>query len=98
MHPRELTNDLAMGVLTICWEDDAVQKLGNRFLREQCRCATCRTMRDQRNEPVIAADSLRITEIIPVGTYAVQLIFSDGHVRGIFPWMFLRRLEDESIG
>jgi DUF971 family protein len=95
MYPRELMNDREAGVLLIRWEDDAVQQLGNRFLREQCPCATCRAMRYQRNEPVIADDSLRVTEIIPVGAYGVQLIFSDGHMRGIFPWLLLRQLKDE---
>jgi DUF971 family protein len=28
----------------------------------------------------------------PVGSYAVQLVFSDGHERGIFPWVYLREL------
>jgi DUF971 family protein len=35
---------------------------------------------------------LRITEIHPVGAYGVQLVFSDGHDRGIYPWTYLREL------
>ena len=30
-----------------------------------------------------------ITAIVPVGTYAVQLVFSDGHRTGIYTWDYL---------
>lgn len=37
-----------------------------------------------------AHDDLTLTGIVPMG-YGVQLIFSDGHERGIFPWTWLER-------
>ena len=33
-----------------------------------------------------------ITDIKPVGNYALQLIFDDGHDSGIFSWNYLREL------
>jgi DUF971 family protein len=33
-----------------------------------------------------------IREIRAVGNYAVNLAFSDGHDRGIYPWRLLREL------
>jgi DUF971 family protein len=36
-----------------------------------------------------------ITELIPVGNYALQLVFSDGHDSGIFSWTYLRELCDQ---
>ncbi|EED36561.1 conserved hypothetical protein [Luminiphilus syltensis NOR5-1B] len=35
-----------------------------------------------------------LVEIKPVGHYAVQLIFSDGHDSGLFTWAYLRELID----
>ena len=33
-----------------------------------------------------------IEELSPVGTYAVQIRFSDGHNTGIFSWDYLKEL------
>jgi prepilin-type processing-associated H-X9-DG protein len=35
---------------------------------------------------------LTITGLASVGRYAVNLAFSDGHARGIYPWAYLREL------
>lgn len=35
---------------------------------------------------------VQITELIPVGNYALQLVFSDGHDSGIYSWVYLREL------
>jgi prepilin-type processing-associated H-X9-DG protein len=37
-----------------------------------------------------------VTQIDPLGGYAVNLGFSDGHARGIFPWVYLRDLAREA--
>ncbi|HYQ49053.1 MAG TPA: DUF971 domain-containing protein, partial [Pseudomonas sp.] len=34
---------------------------------------------------------VRIERVEPQG-YGVQLVFSDGHERGIYPWPYLREL------
>ena len=39
-----------------------------------------------------AASDLTITNIEPIGNYAVRLAFSDGHDRGIFPWAYLTEI------
>ncbi|MFT5575428.1 MAG: DUF971 family protein [Bermanella sp.] len=38
--------------------------------------------------------NVNITSIKPVGNYAIQLVFSDGHESGIFSWKYLRELTD----
>jgi len=42
---------------------------------------------------VLPAD-LHLTGLQPIGNYAVRLLFSDGHDRGIYPWSYLRELAD----
>src|SRR5690625_1571963 len=34
-------------------------------------------------------DNVDITAIEPIGSYAVQIVFDDGHDSGIFAWSFL---------
>jgi len=35
-----------------------------------------------------------IQRILPVGLYAVKLVFDDGHQTGIYSWPYLRQLHD----
>ncbi|MDX2307030.1 MAG: DUF971 domain-containing protein [Hyphomicrobium sp.] len=39
--------------------------------------------------------SVRIRELKPIGTYAVRIVFSDGHDTGLFTWDYLRTLGRE---
>jgi DUF971 family protein len=38
------------------------------------------------------APDLRLEGIHPIADKALNLVFSDGHGRGIFPWSYLREL------
>lgn len=64
-------------------------------LRAACRCAGCRAAAS-KGEPRVAASSVRLLDVRPVGHYAVQLVFDDGHERGIYPWSMLHGLRNES--
>ena len=60
-------------------------------LRAECRCASCRRARlDGR--PAATSPGVTIAEARPMGASALQLVFSDGHDRGIFPFTFLMEL------
>ena len=59
-------------------------------LRAACRCADCRSAA-LRGQPV-AGEGARLVDAVPIGHYAVQLRFGDGHERGIYPWSYLRGL------
>jgi len=41
--------------------------------------------------PMVKAD-INITQIEPVGNYAVKLHFNDGHQSGLFSWAYLHEL------
>ncbi|WP_409766683.1 DUF971 domain-containing protein [Ferrovibrio sp.] len=60
-------------------------------LRAACRCAWCTKARVEGAFPG-GFSGLSITQIKPIGTYALNLHFSDGHDRGVFPWSYLRQL------
>jgi DUF971 family protein len=76
----------------IRWPDGTVQQLSGTFLRESCRCAHCLAIQRHGKEAPGTVRETCIVDIVPVGSYAVQLIFSDGHARGIFPWSYLKSL------
>jgi DUF971 family protein len=62
-------------------------------LRGACRCAWCTKAKVQGEFPG-AFSGLSIEQIKPIGGYAVNLHFSDGHDRGVFPWSYLRQLAE----
>ena len=41
---------------------------------------------------VLGKENVRITDIEPVGNYAIRLIFDDGHDSGIYTWEYFRKL------
>ncbi len=62
-------------------------------MRDACPCAGCieeGTGRKLLDPATIPAD-IRPTEILPVGSYAVQIHWSDGHSTGLYTWETLRR-------
>jgi DUF971 family protein len=85
--PVEIRIDRAARVLTLHWPDGGIQHIAHAQLRRACPCAGCRAARlaghDTEPDPAIT-----LTAIEPMG-YGVQLSFSDGHDRGIFPWTYL---------
>lgn len=69
--------------LRLDWEN-ASTDLPAGLLRRRCRCADCLSGRVDRE-----AEGVLLVGAEPVGGYGLQLRFSDGHERGIYPWQFL---------
>ncbi|CAJ0815785.1 DUF971 domain-containing protein [Ralstonia flaminis] len=94
MHaPERIDNDIAQGQLHLVWAD-ATCSIDHAALRRACRCAECQFKR-HHGLSISTPDNVRITTMEPAG-YGVQLIFSDGHARGIFPWAYLASLDSLS--
>jgi DUF971 family protein len=95
MTPRELRLNDGGRMLEIEWDDAGPSRVSAERLRAACRCAACtRARADNTIAPIV--DRVSIAAIDPVGSYAVNLQFSDGHARGIFPWSFLREIAAET--
>ena len=92
MRVEVISNQIRTGALNIVWSDGRQQRFTHIFLREQCQCTECKSLRLQGKPIDILTEGLRITEIHPVGAYGVQLVFNDGHDRGVYPWAYLREL------
>ncbi len=84
-----ISNHARTGVLDIEWDGGQHSRFDHAALRAACRCADCVCDPKQRE---VGFPEVRIVEIRPVGAYGIQLIFSDGHDRGIYPWSYLLSL------
>ena len=91
--------------IIIAWGDGMETPWTATQLRNCCPCATCREKKrgDEKKRaekgkqltvlPVLTtseARPLRIESMKPVGSYAYNITFSDGHSSGIFPMALLR--------
>jgi DUF971 family protein len=87
---RHVELDTKARLLILHWPDGQTSRLAHDDLRAACMCAQCRRER-------LACDAIQtrpatlLTEVRPMG-YGVQLVFDDGHDRGIYPWTYLEAL------
>jgi len=78
------------GTLLVEWPDSSISQLSHTRLRASCPCSQCRAARLAGRIDTVSAN-VRLSAIHTQG-YGVQLVFSDGHDRGIYPWQYLREL------
>jgi DUF971 family protein len=62
-------------------------------LRGACKCAHCVRARIDGVFPD-RFDGIAVVQVSPIGDYAINLAFSDGHARGIYPWIYLFGLNE----
>ena len=102
--PTTINRDNA-GII-IHWSDGSDRRYSASKLRAACPCATCREKHGasdaaKSNKPkqlpvLSVAETLPITieKMLPVGNYAYNIAFSDGHDSGLFTFDYLHSLGD----
>lgn len=85
--PLSMTNSRDHYDLTLKWSETEIQILSHQQLRGACPCAKCRAARI-RGYISLVNDDVKLLAINSMG-YGVQMVFSDGHDRGIYPWGYL---------
>ena len=82
------------GGLEIYWTDGHKTLLQHRFLRGNCGCAICvDEMTHIRKVGVDDVDEdVKVEDLIEVGNYAIEILWSDLHYEGIYPFKLLRQL------
>lgn len=83
--------------LALRWNDNAESYFPLELLRRACPCAACGGEPDVLGRlvrPEVSYDerSFQLRSWKPVGGYAVQLQWQDGHDSGIYSFTYLRRL------
>jgi DUF971 family protein len=90
-HIGHIENRTRDGILAVRWEDGSEHAFTHAELRAACPCSGCRKLRIAGGT-VEAPDAVRLTGIEPAGANALNLAFSDGHARGIYPFALLGEL------
>lgn len=82
--------------LAIVWSDGLESYLKLVDLRRLCPCAACAGEKDLLGKLArpparpLTTESFRVTRHAPVGGYALQLFWADGHSDGLFLYEKLR--------
>ena len=77
-------------VLEIAFSDGKHFSLPYEFLRVYSPSAEVRGHGPGQETLQVGKKNVEITAAEPVGTYAMQLVFSDGHDSGLYSWEYLQ--------
>lgn len=89
--PTELRLAPDGAALRLVWASGAIDSFAAAELRAACQCAECVRQRHDDRFPGTFPD-VTIDTLDLIGAQAVNIRFSDGHGRGIYPWSYLRSL------
>ena len=99
--PADIAVSRERRALHIRWQDGHESAYPFDLLRKGCPCAACNDQRDKSaasagpsltvlTGPVLKAGEVQATAVSPVGRYAIQFVWSDGHDSGIYAFDYLR--------
>ena len=80
-------------LVMIC-DGGSTRSLNADRLRMACRCAHCTRARIDGKFPD-GFPGVTIQTYSAMGHYGINIGFSDGHARGIYPWSYLAELSDK---
>lgn len=84
--------------LAIKWNDGTESFVRLDKLRQQCPCATCKGEVDvlgnlyKGPDKPLTPEAVQLRQVIPVGGYAIQPVWADGHSSGLYAFEYLRKL------
>ncbi|MEI6289141.1 MAG: DUF971 domain-containing protein [Chloroflexota bacterium] len=99
--PNGITANRPGREMIITWADGHTSIYPFTLLRKACPCAECRggheNMKSEPDPDVFNfelddSQKTRVMTVKPTGTYAITIVWEDGHDYGIYNWHFLRAL------
>jgi DUF971 family protein len=87
--PTEITLHQKSQLLEISFADGKTFRLPAEFLRVYSPSAEVRGHGPGQEVLQVGKKTVQITAVEPVGQYAIQLRFSDGHDTGLYSWDLL---------
>lgn len=93
--PTEIKLHQLSSILEILFDDGSIFELPCEYLRVYTQSAEAVGHGPGQETLQVGKEDITITDIRPVGNYAVALIFSDGHDSGIYSWDLLYKLGSE---
>jgi DUF971 family protein len=95
--PTSLTLSADKKLLKVCFEGMGEAALSSELLRVESPSAEVRGHGAGQKRLVYGKKNVKILNILPVGQYAVKLVFDDGHDTGIYTWDFLQDMAENNM-
>ena len=93
--PVELRLASGGGRLHVSFDSGEALALTAEYLRVESPSAEVKGHGPGQEQLVWGKRNVRILKLEPVGTYAVRIVFDDGHSTGLFTWPYLLKLGRE---
>jgi DUF971 family protein len=90
--PTELRLHKDRKALTVTFDGGESFDLAAEYLRVRSPSAEVQGHSPSERRTVAGKQNVQILEVLPVGNYAVRLVFDDMHSTGIFSWDYLFEL------
>jgi DUF971 family protein len=90
--PTELRLRKDHKALVVTFDDGELFELPAEYLRVKSPSAEVQGHSAEERKTVPGKRNVEIIEVLPVGNYAVRLVFDDMHSTGIFGWDYLHDL------
>lgn len=92
MNPTEITLHQQSRVLELAFDDGTRYRLPFEFLRVFSPSAEVRGHGPGQEILQTGKKNVMLTGVEPAGSYALKLIFNDGHDSGLYTWDYLHEL------
>jgi len=90
--PSELRVSKERDALTVTFPGNEPVRLSAEMLRVLSPSAEVQGHSPDQRVLVIGKENVTISNLEPIGNYAVRIVFSDGHSTGLFTWSYLEEL------
>lgn len=90
--PTELKLRKDRKVLSVAFDNGERYDLAAEYLRVKSPSAEVQGHAPEERKTVPGKRDVMVLEVLPVGNYAVRLVFDDMHSTGIYGWDYLRDL------
>jgi len=90
--PTEIKLHQQSRVMEVAFDDGRTFRLPYEYLRVFSPSAEVRGHGPGQEVLQVGKEEIEIRQVEPVGSYAIQPTFSDGHATGIYSWDYLYQL------
>jgi DUF971 family protein len=90
--PTELRVSQDKRTLTVTFNTSEKYELSSEMLRVLSPSAEVQGHSPEQRVTVPGKANVSIKQLLPVGNYAIRIVFDDGHDSGLFTWVYLAEL------
>ena len=90
--PTDITVTEKGRILEVVFDDGEIARLTAERLRTESPSAEVQGHSPSQKKIVIGKENVAIVDVVPIGNYAIRIVFDDGHDTGLYSWDYLRKL------